>query len=198
MTNQSPSEPPNPIPERRRRPATGVTFDEMIAIIIAFSTIGTILFWALGGRNGKLANNFGLGGESSLLASGKTTNTGVGFGNILSDNNQVSETNLDQRDAQPKARRLATQTEKPDTAVADFSATPRVDSSAQVAPKKSLSFDTGAKLAPLAGVATLPALRGRSENLGVSGNKPQIQTKERVDNPAPDKIEPQAKTPENT
>ncbi|MEY2856160.1 MAG: hypothetical protein RLZZ74_469, partial [Cyanobacteriota bacterium] len=57
MTNQTPPEPPSSMPERRRRPATGVTFDEMIAIIVAFSTIGAILFWTLGGKNAKLANN---------------------------------------------------------------------------------------------------------------------------------------------
>ena len=77
MTNPSPPEPrnsiPEPIPERRRRPATGVTFDEMIAMIVAFSTIGTILFWAIGGRNSKLASNFGLGGGTSLLSSNQTS-----------------------------------------------------------------------------------------------------------------------------
>ena len=36
MTNSSPPDPQNPIPERRQRPASGVTFDEMIAIIVRF------------------------------------------------------------------------------------------------------------------------------------------------------------------
>ncbi|MEO1670075.1 MAG: hypothetical protein AAFR77_04685 [Cyanobacteria bacterium J06631_2] len=79
MTNQSPPESQNPIPERRRRPATGVTFDEMIAIIVAFSTIGTILFWSMGGKKTKLASNLGLGGGTSVLSSDQTTDTGLGL-----------------------------------------------------------------------------------------------------------------------
>ena len=68
MTNSSPQEPQNPIPERRKKPAAGVTFDEMIAIVVAFSTIGAILFWSLGGKKGEIASNLGLGGQNGLLS----------------------------------------------------------------------------------------------------------------------------------
>ena len=40
MTNSSPQDPQNQIPEpRRRRPAVGLTFDEMVAIFVAFTTV---------------------------------------------------------------------------------------------------------------------------------------------------------------
>ncbi|MGD1918127.1 MAG: hypothetical protein ACFCAD_04150, partial [Pleurocapsa sp.] len=81
MTNSSPQDPQNPIPERRKRAAAGVTFDEMIAIIVAFSTIGAILFWSLGGRKGGIASNFGLGGQNTLSG----TNVGLGLSGINGD-----------------------------------------------------------------------------------------------------------------
>ncbi len=62
MTNSSPQPPlpPRPPenhdPSRNRRPI--VTFDEIIAIIVAFSTIGAILFWSLGGRRGQMVSGW--------------------------------------------------------------------------------------------------------------------------------------------
>jgi hypothetical protein len=82
MTNQSPQEPQNPIPERRRKPAAGLTFDEMIGIFVAFSTIGAILFWTLGDSKSGLTGKFGLGGQNSL-PSGE--NSGIGIGSINAD-----------------------------------------------------------------------------------------------------------------
>ena len=85
MTNSSPPDPQNPIPERRTRPAAGVTFDEMIAIIVAFSAIGAILFWSLGGRRGRIG---GLAIGDSSLSSDNLAITGIGnslFGSIHYD-----------------------------------------------------------------------------------------------------------------
>ncbi|MEM9510597.1 MAG: S-layer homology domain-containing protein [Cyanobacteria bacterium P01_E01_bin.35] len=167
MTNPSPPEPQNPIPERRRRPATGVTFDEMIAIIVAFSTIGTILFWSMGGKNSKLANNLGLGGSSNLLASDQTLDTGLGFGNILSANTDA-DVNLNQ-DLEVENRRLAAELAQQETEVS-FIPPNQVVRSQPVA-KNSYAFDSGAKLVPLAGVASLPALKNQSisnQNIGNS------------------------------
>lgn len=156
MTNQSPPEPQNQMPERRRRPATGVTFDEMIAMIVAFSTIGTILFWAMGGRNSKLANNFGLGGSSSLLSGSGTTDTGIGFGNILSGNNNV-EGSLDSKNLELENRQLAAQLREQDEVVAYVPPGKSAKLPERVE-KRAFSLDSGAKLVPLAGVATRTGL----------------------------------------
>ena len=208
MTNSSPQEPQNPIPERRKRPATGVTFDEMIAIIIAFSTIGTILFWTMGGRNNKLASNFGLGGRSNLLASDKTTDTGLGYGSILSRDTSI-EQNLDNRDLETENRRLAAQLSEQENAVAYIPPNQDVELPATAEPeRKTFSLDSGAKLVPLAGVATLPALRGRSGNRDISGSVPGAKAENGVvgatpdaatsDTATPDTATSDTNTPENT
>jgi len=179
MTNQSPPESQNPIPERRKRPATGVTFDEMIAMIVAFSTIGTILFWAMGGKNSKLATNFGLGGNSSsLLSSDRTTNTGVGFGNVLSGNADVDDNlSLSNKNLERENRRLAAKLQEQDGAVAYIPPNKSVRLPEQVQ-KRSFSFDSGAKLVPLAGVATIPALT----KSGKADIDPNVVGKAEVDN----------------
>jgi hypothetical protein len=172
MTNQSPPESQNPIPERRRRPATGVTFDEMIAIIVAFSTIGAILFWAIGGKNSKLASNLGLGGDSSLLASNKPTNTNLGFGGILSKDTNA-DTNLREKKLAAENRRLAAQIKEQDAPVVYIPPNQTVKLPPKLA-QQSVSLDSGAKLVPLAGVASLPALRNKPRNI------PQIETKNKI------------------
>ena len=48
MTNSSPPEPPQSPPPRRPI----LSLDELIAVIVAFGTIGAILFWTLGDRIG--------------------------------------------------------------------------------------------------------------------------------------------------
>ena len=48
MTNSSPPEPPQSPPPRRPI----LSLDELIAVIVAFGTIGAILFWTLGDRAG--------------------------------------------------------------------------------------------------------------------------------------------------
>ncbi len=167
MTNPAPREPQQPIPERRKRPATGVTFDEMIAIIVAFSTIGTILFWSIGNKNNKFASNLSLNKNNSLLASDKTTDTGLGLSSILS---RGTEEDLgSNKDLKAKNSRLATQrgTQKATAAkVVQNNNVPRNNKlkRSQKKEKKSFDFNSGAKLAPVAGVATLPALFGNSGN----------------------------------
>ena len=87
MTNSSPPDPQNPIPERRTRPAAGVTFDEMIAIIVAFSTIGAILFWSLGAKRNKIVTDLGIG-DSNLSIFNNSDAIGIGsslFGNADGD-----------------------------------------------------------------------------------------------------------------
>ena len=171
MTNAPPPDPKNPIPERRKRPATGVTFDEMIAIIVAFSTIGTILFWSMGGKNNKLASNFGLGGgrQSNLLASKNATETGLGFGNILSGDTSA-DTSLNQ-DLAAENRRLADQLEEQEADLANVPLN-QTDERSPTADQRSLSLSSGARLAPLTGAAALPALRGRSRNRNISADLP--------------------------
>ncbi|MEL6493980.1 MAG: S-layer homology domain-containing protein [Cyanobacteria bacterium J06623_7] len=207
MTNSSPPDSPNPMPERRKRPATGVTFDEMIAIIVAFSTIGTILFWAMGGKNNKLAGNFGLGGNNGLLTSNQTTDTNLGFDGVLSGNPNT-ETNLSDRDLKVENRRLAAQIQEQERPVAYIPPNKSVELPAQ-AEKKSFSLDSGAKLVPLAGVA-VPALVGKNKpNVNVGGNVPAkvkaenevVEATPKVTPPVavtPEKVEPTPITPETT
>jgi S-layer homology domain len=151
MTNSSPPESPNPIPERRRRPATGVTFDEMIAIIVAFSTIGAILFWVLGGKNSKLAGNLGLNGNSGLLTLNQTTDTGA-------------DSNLSEQELEAENRRLVAQIKEQDTPVVYVPPNQTVQLPAK-ATRETISLESGAKLVPLTGLATVPALRNRPRNI---------------------------------
>ncbi|MEO1693133.1 MAG: hypothetical protein AAFR63_16645, partial [Cyanobacteria bacterium J06631_6] len=191
MTNPSPPESPNPIPERRRRPATGVTFDEMIAIIVAFSTIGTILFWSIGGRN----SNLGLGGGTNVLSSDRTTDTGLGFGGILADDT-VADSGLGDKDLERENRQLLAQLEEQDQAVAYVPPSRTAELSAR-AEKKSLSLDSGAKLVPLAGVAALPTLAGRSGNQDVADKAPdKIKTEKNEVEATPEVVPPVVTTPE--
>ncbi len=196
MTNSSPPDPQNPIPERRKRPATGVTFDEMIAIIVAFSTIGTILFWSMGGKNSKLASNFGLGGgsQSNLLKSKDTTETGFGFGNILSRDTSADDVSLDQ-DLVAENRRLAEQLEQQEADLANVPLN-QTDEGSSKAGKKSVSLSSGQGLAPLTGAAALSGLRGASGNRQISANIPdQVKPKSKqgvVD------TEPEGATPGET
>ncbi|MEM7591936.1 MAG: S-layer homology domain-containing protein [Cyanobacteria bacterium P01_A01_bin.83] len=179
MTNPSPPEPQNPIPERRRRPATGVTFDEMIGIIVAFSTIGTILFWSMGGKNTKLANNLGLGGSSNFLASDQTIDTGLGFGNILAaDSDSDANINLD-RDLEAENRRLLAKLNQSET---ELSLTELEGAAPRQLNNQSLAFDSQARLVPLAGVAALPKLRRPVyDNQNVAGRNSSVNVPENVE-----------------
>jgi S-layer homology domain len=209
MTNQSPPESPNSIPERRRRPATGVTFDEMIGIIIAFLTIGSLLFWGLSGKNSKLANNFSLGGDSRLSASDKTGDTGLGFGGILSQDTGAEQQSQREQNLEAENRRLATQLKnlqaKSATEV-NSAANQTVNPSAvATSERNSNSFsvnpqgklNAGAKLAPLAGVAVLPGLKGNA------GDTPPVKTENNAIDKAPkaaapEKVNPRASIPKQT
>lgn len=195
MTSQPPPRPQNPIPERRRRPPTGVTFDEMIAIIVAFSTIGAILFWSIGGKNGKFASNFGLNSNNNLLASNKTTATGLdlGFGNILADNTD-EDLRLNQ-DVQVKNRRLAAQLKERD-AVIITNVPP--NKKLELSPKnnrKSFSLDSGAKLVPLAGGAAIPVLKAKPGRAEVSTKPDTVTPKNRDPDTQPTAVVPEAKEP---
>ena len=197
MTNPSPREPQNPIPERRRRPATGVTFDEMIAIIVAFSTIGTILFWSMGGKNSKLANNFGLGG-GSLQTSNKTTDTNLGFGNILSGNTDTGKS-INGKGLRTE-RQFSSQPEGQETAVAYIAPNQKVSLPSRVE-QKSFTLDSGAKLVPLAAVANLPGLRTNTnssvlERINSSAEVPENVEVEGVIIPETTKLPPTLEKPQ--
>jgi hypothetical protein len=216
MTNQSPPESPNSIPERRRRPVTGVTFDEMIGIIIAFLTIGSLLFWGLSGKNGKLANNLSLGGDSRLSLSGKTGNTDLGFGGILSQDPGAEQQSQREQELKAENRRLATQLKKLQAksatragSVANRAVNPPAPArperkSFAVDPKAKTNARDNNKLAPLAGAAVLPALKEGFDNIGGnSGDTPPVKTPKKANPTAstpkqttPSKVETTAKTPE--
>jgi hypothetical protein len=211
MTNQSPPESPNSLPERRRRPATGVTFDEMVGVIIAFLTIGSLLFWGLNGKNGKLASNFSLGGDSRLSASGRTGDTGLGFGGILSQDPSAEQQSQREQNLKAENRRLTTQLKKlqaKSAAGAGSVANRAVNPPAPARPeRKSSAVDPGAKpnagtkLAPLAGAAVLPALKEGIDNIGGnSDDTPAVKTENNAIDPAPktkapEKVNPRAITP---
>lgn len=205
MTNQSPPESPNSMPERRRRAATGVTFDEMVGIVVAFLTIGSLLFWGLSGKNSKLASNFSLTGDSRLSASDKTGNAGLGFGGILSKDADVNQQSQREQNLEAENRRLATQLKKLEaksTNGVDSVANPAVNPSAaararpernSVSVNPQAKFDRGAKLAPLAGAVVLPALTG---GVGNSGDTPPVKTENNAIDTAPKATVPESSTPE--
>jgi hypothetical protein len=165
MTNSSPQEPQNPPPESRQRTAGGVTFDEMIAIIVAFTTIGAILFWALGDTQGRFANNFGFGKNANWLSADKTPAIGLGVGNRESD--RISETeedrsSLTERSLQPESSTAAaTQSQESNLSF------PRQPQSEEL--------NLGTRLAPLAGVATLPRLNANPQG-SIDGNTGKANT----------------------
>ena len=167
MTNPSPQDPQNPIPERRQRPATGLTFDEMVGIFVAFTTIGAILFWSMGSKKSELANNFGLGGNSSLLSSDKTTATGFGIG---ANDSKANSGKLESND-----RELIAQLSEQDKPVAfvpasqELNLPPKAKAKAQ---ERSYQLDSGAKLVPLAGIAALPVLKNNAGKNKVAAPKP--------------------------
>ncbi|PSB06827.1 hypothetical protein C7B62_21780 [Pleurocapsa sp. CCALA 161] len=186
MTNSSPPEPPNPIPERRRRPATGVTFDELIAIIVAFSTIGTILLWAIGGRNNKLASNLGLNGDGtpstlrdrSLLTSDRANDTSFGFGNILSKDTNA-DASVREQELEAENRRLTARLREQDAPVVYIPPNTTVNLPPKVE-RQSISLDSGAKLVPLAGVATLPGLRNQPGERSPTKAENKVETEPQI------------------
>jgi S-layer homology domain len=179
MTNSSPQEPQNTDSERRQRPAGGLTFDEMIAIIVAFTTIGAILFWALGDTRGRWANDFGLGKNANWLSADKTQTIGLGVGD---PEIQTSETEGDNRPLKARSRQpeastgIVTQSEESNLSF------PRQPKS------EGLNFETN--LDPLAGVATLPAFKANRQG-NIDNNNSQANT----DNTG---TTPQTTTPEAT
>ncbi len=182
MTNSSPQEPQNPPPESRQRTAGGVTFDEMIAIIVAFTTIGAILFWTLGDTKGKFANNFGLGKNANLLSADQTPAIGLGVDNRgISTNNSASMSETEADNSSLKERSL-----QPESLTA---AAPQSQKSNLSFPRQPQSeeLNLGTRLAPLAGVATLPRLNANRQgkidgntgkaNTDTSDTAPQTTTK---------------------
>ncbi len=199
MTNSSPQDPQNPSPERRTTPAGGVTFDEMIGIIVAFSTIGAILFWSLGDKRGSFFNSFGLGGRSNLLSSDKTIETGIG---IVETNSGI---NFDELESDN--RKLAARLRQQESPVAFVPPSQELNLPPE-AQQQSYQFDSGSKLVPLAGVATLPALRNNfngnkdgdidNANTRITKTEPEATIPNEVEIETPAKTEPPITTPEQS
>lgn len=150
MTNSSPQDPQNPDPQRRKRPVGGVTFDEMIAMIVAFSTIGAILFWSLGIKKDRLASDFGLGKWSNILSAGQTKDAG-----IESTTSEAGKSFSSAKDL--KSLELASRLSESESSGIVTPSIPGFDVGSGVKPKtESLEFEDN--LTPVAGVATLPVL----------------------------------------
>ena len=151
MTNSSPQPPQDsqnpqePINSRRR---AGISFDEMIAIVVAFATIAAILFWSLGNRKGGFAHNFRGQNDWLSLNSEEATETGI-------TESRVNVMGKADSDSLELASRLREQ-ESPAIFLPEESQGVNISSQAK---QKSFTLDSGAKLIPLAGVATLPAIK---------------------------------------
>lgn len=219
MTNPSPQEPQNPIPERRKRPATGVTFDEMIGIIVAFTTIGAVLFWSLGAKKDGPTNPFAQR-ENKVLSGASTTATGFGMGN-LGFGNSESDLNSDLNNGAAKSeeRKLAAKLRESKSSVAAKTPSPKPDPSLK-AKQETYELSSGAKLAPLVGgIAASSALKNNPNanidsnigniNAGVTDTfkpdtsipKPMEQTKVKPEASIPEpmeqaKVKPEASIPE--
>ena len=154
MTNSSPQEPQdpqNPLPERRRRAAAGVTFDEMIAIVVAFSTIGAILFWSLGGKNSKFASNFGFGqNNNNLLADGDTLDI------LTSPDRQLT---FDDRELETEKLAIAKNPSELESNNILTPSSPEFDTTEKL-PRDSYQFDTTRRIAPIAGITAGSGLAG--------------------------------------
>jgi hypothetical protein len=181
MTNSSPQNPQdsqNPQEAINSRRRSGIPVDETIALIVAFGTIGTILFWSLGNRKGEFTNTFR--GQNGLLSlsSKKATETGT-------TQSKLSATDKGDSDSLKLGSRLREQ-ESPTIVV------PAESQGVNISPEvkqKSFTLDSGAKLIPLTGIATIPAIKADPEI-------PQAANPKKVD--APPKTEPKAATPGET
>lgn len=178
MTNQPPQDPRNPIPERRRRAAAGLTFDEMVGIFVAFTTIGAILFWTLGGRKSQFANNTGLNKGSGLLSANNSS--GFGFGNIGIGN---KKSNLDSAQIDSKTSKFTAQPSQSESAPLATSNKKAV--SPKPAKAKVKQRNNGKKAASLAGgVAASSALLNRGVgNAKPEPSKPDTKTKVEANKP---------------
>ena len=184
MTNSSPPDPQNPIPERRTRPAAGVTFDEMIAIIVAFSAIGAILFWSLGGRRNRIASDLGIDNDNLSIFDDSDA-IGIGsslFGNIdrereIELGEELEELELESPNQTPIAILPQRELEQP-----------------------VYRLDSDFRFAPYDGVATLPGLRTNPDNRTVIVVPEEIEVETEPEAAVPEEIEvetePEATVPE--
>ena len=174
MTNSSPPDPQNPIPERRTRPAAGVTFDEMIAIIVAFSTIGAILFWSLGDRRNKIINDLGID-NSNLSIFDDSDEIGIGS-NLFNNIDRHREIELEELEVE-------------------------LDSQTPIAilPQRELEqpayrLDSDLRFAPYGGAATLPGLRTNPNNRSVIVVPEEIEVETDTEAVVPEEIEVETDT----
>ena len=182
MTNSSPPDPQNPLPESRRRPATGVTFDEMIAIVVAFSTVGAILFWALDGKKSQLANNFGLGEDNNLFFLGE---------DVAIETADPDVELFAQPESETDDLEIAGDLDPSESSTVLAPSSSEVVSPFSTLESESYGFDRAKRLAPLVGVTTLPGLRKESD-LGRDIDPGIID-------PTDSEVEtPQATTPDST
>ena len=187
MTNSSPPDPQNPIPERRTRPAAGVTFDEMIAIIVAFSTIGVILLWSLGGRRNRIVRDLGIGNSNlSIFDNSDAIASGSGlFGSIdgdyplgtLRDREIELDEDLEELEVELPAR----------TPIA-------------ILPQRELEqtayrLDSDFRFAPYSGVADLSRLRTNPGNRSVIVVPEEIEVETDTPTAIPEEIEVETDTP---
>lgn len=199
MTNPSPQEPQNSIPERRKRAAAGVTFDEMIGIIVAFSTIGAILFWSLRDKQSTFANNFDWAKNPNVLVADEDE--------IDSVANSDASVKFKGSDAQEEKLAIVNNSSEPNRPVVVAPGDSGFGTTGEVAPK-SYRLETAKKIAPITGVAVIPELtRPNTQNpqdLDVDSGKvdpPEIpepsldSTKEQPSGIAPDKAPDPTSTP---
>lgn len=172
MTNQSPQEPQNPIPERRKRAAAGLTFDEMIGIFVAFTTIGALLFWSLGSRKSQFANNLGQNKGGGLLSANNSGISSFGFGNL---GRSDAKSNLNSAQIDSKPAKLITQS--PPSGAAPLAAADTKAISAKSAKSKAYKQSNGSNLAPIAGgiAASSGFLNGGISNAKPKASKPDTK-----------------------
>ncbi len=96
MTNSAPEPQENniPSPEERQRRRAYLTFDEMVAIIVAFGTIGAILLWSLtnkkeGWLNAQWQNNLFSTGNIETTSKNIDNNTNLQLDNGLRDRDNL-------------------------------------------------------------------------------------------------------------
>lgn len=170
MTNQSPQEPQNQIPERRKRAAAGLTFDEMIGIFVALTTIGALLFWSLGSsRKSQFANN--------------SDTNGFGFGNI---GRVGAKSDLDSAQINPRSSKFTAQSPQPESAPL-VAANKKAIAAKPAKPKAfKQNRNNARKLAPVAGgiAASSALLNGGNSNAKTPPSKPDAKANVEAKKPA--------------
>ncbi|GAB4550554.1 MAG: hypothetical protein Tsb0014_45080 [Pleurocapsa sp.] len=156
MTNSSPQPPvpprPDGEPEERRKIGGILTLDEMIAVIVAFATIGAILFWSLGGRK----QDFSLSGwlNGWLFPQSETESTTAAISSEIKED-KVLEGKTESDTSELTSKYLGSKPQLPSEKLDTKAISPSMDAPSKLA-NKAAPIATGLALGTSGAILSLP------------------------------------------